>query len=622
MTEQHFDCDVAHSLKTLPTLPGVYKMLDTQGDVLYVGKALNLKKRVLSYFTRGSQTHKNRSLISQISKVAVTVTRSETEALILENAWIKLFQPKYNILLRDDKSYPFIYISEHPVFPSLSLVRRKKKPNSSHYFGPYPSTAAVHKTLHLIHKLFKIRNCSDAYFSARSRPCLQYQIKRCSAPCVHLISPTDYQQAVMDAKRFLQGKSQQILEDLTIRMQAAVERLAFEEAVILRDQIKHLRMIQEEQAVVQAKGDADVIVLETRPGFSAVQWVQIRRGEIIANDAYFPKIPHESFEQEQAEETLWQQVFTAFLAQIYFDNPTRIPACIITDREVEEKDLLQSALSSLRGKTCKIQIAKRGLPKRWLEFANQNLQLSVNKHANAKATMQLRMQALAKWLHIQQPIKRIECFDISHFQGDATVASCVVFDEQGPVKRSYRRFNIRGVMANDDYAAMNQVLSRRYQKLEPHDLPDILIVDGGLGQVRIARKVLETLGIEEKITILGVAKGPSRKSGRETFVFSSEHTQKMEELPEHSSIRHLLQFIRDEAHRFAIQTHRNKRDKSTLSSTLESIEGIGPKRRKALLQRFGGMRELRRASIEELMKVRSISADLAKKIYNHFNDSE
>lgn len=619
MTEEHFDFDVNQSLQNLPTLPGVYKMLDAQDDVLYVGKALNLKKRVSSYFSRSTQSHKNRALISQIVRVAVTITRSETEALILENAWIKLFQPKYNILLRDDKSYPFIYISEHPIFPSISLVRRKKKPNSSNFFGPYPSTAAVHKTLHLIHKLFKIRNCSDAYFSARSRPCLQYQIKRCSAPCVHLIAPAHYQQAVTDAKRFLQGKSQQILEDLTLRMQAAVERLAFEEAAMLRDQIKHLRTVQEEQAVVQAAGDADVIVLEARPGFSAVQLVQIRRGEIIATNSYFPSIPNESLEQDQDDSILWQQVFTAFLAQIYFDTPARIPPNIISDRAVADQDVLQSALSSLRGKNCKIKVAKRGLAKRWLEFAEQNLQLSVSKYANSKSIMQTRMQSLAKWLHLQQPIKKMECFDISHFQGAATVASCVVFDEQGPVKRSYRRFNIDGVAANDDYAAMEQVLSRRYQKMELDELPDVLIVDGGLGQVRIAHRVLTTLGIENQITLLGVAKGPTRKSGRETFVFATEHAKQMEDLPEQSPVRHLLQFIRDEAHRFAIQTHRKKRDKSTLSSTLESIEGIGPKRRKALLQRFGGMRDLRRASIDELMKVRGISEDLAKKIYAYLN---
>ena len=610
MIEQHF---TSHTLKNLPTHSGVYKMLDADGDILYVGKALNLRKRVSSYFSRTTQSSKNRALIAQIVNIAVTVTRSEAEALILENSWIKLYQPKYNILLRDDKSYPFIYVSEHPLFPGISLVRRKKRPNSSNYFGPYPSTASVHKTLHLIHKLFKIRNCTDMYFNTRSRPCLQYQIKRCTAPCVHLISAAHYQQSVLNAKRFLQGKSQQILEDLSIRMQAAVENLAFEEAAMLRDQIKHLRAVQEEQAMVQASGDADIIVLEAYLGFSCVQLVQIRRGEVLASDHYFPKVPTETLDQDQSDEALWQQVFTTFLAQLYFETPERIPKMVITDREIQDKNVLEDALTTLRGKKCHIKIAQRGLAKRWLEFATQNLQIAVSKYANSKATVQARMSALESWLQVSAPIQRIECFDVSHFQGDATVASCVVFDENGPVKREYRRFNISGVSANDDYAAMEQVLTRRYQKRE-HELPNLLMVDGGLGQVNIARRVLTTLGIADQIMILGVSKGRTRKAGWEKFIFGTNNENEAD-LPEHSPVRHLLQYIRDEAHRFAIQAHRKKRDKSTLSSTLESIEGIGPKRRKALLQRFGGMRELRRAPIDELMKVKGISADLAQKIY-------
>lgn len=617
MSALHFDLDVSQALLTLPIQPGVYKMLDSQGEVLYVGKALNLKKRVSSYFNRSAQTSKNRSLVSQIARIAITVTRSETEALILENSWIKLYQPKYNILMRDDKSYPYIYLSEHPLFPSVSLVRRKKNPNSNHFFGPYPSTAAVHKTLNLIHKLFKIRNCTDLYFNTRSRPCLQYQIKRCSAPCVHLAQPIDYQQAVLDTKRFLQGKSQQIIEDLTERMQRAVEKHAYEEAALLRDQIKHLRAVQEEQVMVRASGDADVIAIEAYPGFACVQLVQIRRGEVLANDHYFPSVPLESLETERPDEALWQQVFAAFLAQLYFDTPERIPKLVITDRLVEEKEILESVLSNLRGKDCQIKVGQRGLAKRWFDFAKQNLQLTVSKYASSQATMRARMDALAKWMHMPQDIKRIECFDISHFQGDATVASCVVFDQQGPAKRAYRRFNILGVKANDDYAAMEQALTRRYQKME-EEFPDLLIVDGGQGQVNIARRVLTSLGIQNQITILGVAKGPTRKSGWETFLFANEMSTDMS-LTEHSPARHLLQFIRDEAHRFAIQAHRKKRDKTSLSSSLESIEGIGPKRRKALLQRFGGMRDLRRAPLDELMKVRGINEDLARKIYEHLH---
>lgn len=604
-------------LSTLPTQSGVYKMLDAQDQVIYVGKALNLKKRVSSYFNASKQSSKNQSLVAQIARIDVTVTRSEAEALILENAWIKLFQPRYNILLRDDKTYPFIYLSEHPIFPSIAVVRRKKKPNSQHFFGPYPSVASVYKTLNLIQKLFKIRNCTDLYFNTRSRPCLQYQIKRCTAPCVHLVGAEVYQQTVLDAKRFLQGKSQQIIEDLTARMQTAVEKLAYEDAAILRDQIKHLRTVQEEQAMVHAHGDVDVIVLEAHTGFSCVQLTQIRQGEVIASDHYFPKLPPENLETVQTEDDLWQQVFSAFLAQIYFDMPERIPKMIYTDRSVEEQAGLQAALSTLRERKCEIKIAKRGVAKRWLEFAQQNLQLAVSKHTHSQATMQARMASFAEWMHLPHAIRRIECFDISHFQGDATVASCVVFDTQGPVKRAYRRFNIQNVSANDDYAAMEQVLLRRYQKME-QDLPDVLIVDGGQGQVNVAQRVLTQLGIQHAIAILGVAKGRSRKSGWETFIFTCDRSADLI-LPEHSPIRHLIQFIRDEAHRFAIQAHRKKRDASSLSSTLESIEGIGPKRRKALLQRFGGMRDLRKAPIDELMKVRGISADLAKKIHAYLH---
>ncbi len=616
MNDPQLNFDISEALHSLPTQPGVYKMLDAGGGVLYVGKALNLKKRVSSYFSGSVQSSKNRSLISQIKQIAITVTRTETEALILENSWIKLHQPKYNILLRDDKSYPFIYLSEHPLFPSISLVRRKKKPDSNHYFGPYPSIASVYKTLNLIHKLFKIRNCTDMYFNARSRPCLQYQIKRCTAPCVQLISSRDYQQAIKDAKRFLQGKSQQILEELSLRMQTAVDKLDFEDAVVLRDQIKHLRAVQEEQAMVQAGGDVDVIVVEAQSGFACVQWVTIRQGDVLGNEHYFPSVPVESLDSDTDKEALWQQVFKSFLAQIYFDMPERIPKTVICDRIIEEHEGLEAVLSNLRGRPCQLKVAQRGLAKRWLEFAVQNLQLTLNKYASSQATMQERMKGLSQWLQFPRMIRRIECFDISHFQGDATVASCVVFDEQGPLKRAYRRYNIVDITAADDYAAMEQVLTRRYQNKD-QDLPDLLIVDGGLGQVRVAQRVLSQLELSDKITILGVAKGPSRKSGWETFIFATAEGGDTV-LEERSPIRHLLQFIRDEAHRFAIQAHRKKRDKSTLSNTLESIDGIGPKRRKALLQRFGGMRELRRAPVDELMKVRGISAELAEKIHAFF----
>jgi excinuclease ABC subunit C len=597
-------------LKHISTLPGVYKMLDAQGDVLYVGKAINLNKRVASYFKKTVDSTKTRALVSHIASVEVTVTHTETEALILESSWIKLFRPKYNILMRDDKSYPYIYISDHPVFPNISVIRRKKKPTTGQCFGPYPNANAVRETMNIIHKVFHIRNCNDVYFNARSRPCLQFQINRCSAPCTHFISPEAYQHSVRDAKQFLQGKSQQILETMEARMQALVVNLAFEEAAILRDQIQYLRRVQEQQPIQSANRDADIVVLVAQPGFACVQSVQVRGGAVVASEQFFPSVPELGLETFPDDNALWQQVFAAFLTQRYFDTPGSIPGMIVTDRPVMEGDALQQALSTLRGKHCEIRHGKRGLPARWLEFAHNNLQQALAKHQLATETMQLRLKALATFLDLDHDIQRIDCFDVSHFQGEATVASCVVFDIKGPCKREYRRFNIHDVTAGDDYAAMEQALLRRFQKPD-NPLPDVLIIDGGLGQVSVARRVLAMLN-KKSITLLGVAKGPSRKSGVEQLILAcgrSDHT-----LPENSPARHVIQHIRDEAHRFAITAHRKQRNKTGMKDRLEDIEGIGPKRRKALLQRFGSVRELSKASVEELTKVSGISKELAKKI--------
>ena len=597
-------------LKHISTLPGVYKMLDAQGDVLYVGKAINLNKRVASYFKKTVDSTKTRALVSHIASVEVTVTHTETEALILESAWIKLFRPKYNILMRDDKSYPYIYISDHPVFPNISVIRRKKKPKTGQCFGPYPNANAVRETMNIIHKVFHIRNCTDVYFNARSRPCLQFQINRCSAPCTHFISPESYQRAVRDAKHFLQGKSQQIIETMETRMQALVVDLAFEAAAILRDQIQYLRRVQTQQPIQSAHRDADIVVLVAQPGFACVQSVQVRGGAVVASEQFFPTVPELGLAIGPDEDTLWQQVFSAFLTQRYFDTPERIPGMIVTDRPVSECDILQQALSTLRGKRCQIKHAKQGLAARWLEFAHNNLQQALAKHQLATDTMQLRLDALATFLHLDRDIQRIDCFDVSHFQGEATVASCVVFDRKGPCKREYRRFNIQGVTAGDDYAAMEQALLRRFQKSDKQ-LPDVLIIDGGIGQISVARRVLMMLNLDS-ITLLGVAKGPSRQSGAEQLILASGRSDPS--LPENSPARHVIQHIRDEAHRFAITAHRHQRNKTGMKDRLEDIPGIGPKRRKALLQRFGSVRELSKASIEELTKVSGVSKALAKKI--------
>lgn len=613
-------------IKHVSSQPGVYKMLDAQGEVLYVGKALNLNKRVASYFKKHLDSPKTQVLVSQIAAVDVTVTHTETEALILESAWIKQFRPKYNILMRDDKSYPYIYISDHPVYPNIGVIRRKKKPTTGQYFGPYPSATAVRETIHVIHKIFQIRNCTDVYFNARSRPCLQYQIKRCSAPCTHLISPQAYRQSVQNAEQFLRGKSQSVLEALEKRMQTAVAALAFEEAAQLRDQIHALRTVQQQQPIVRTHQDADVVVVHIQPGATCVQWVQIRQGAITASDQFFPEIPEPLLEmsdvgagspdEKEPEHTLWQQVLNAFITQRYFDAPQQIPRVIITQYPVEHSDTLQQALSNLRGKRCQIKVGKRGLPARWLAFAQHNLQQALAKHQMNTDTMQTRFQALETFLQRSEPIHKLACFDVSHFQGDATVASCVVFDRQGACKREYRRFNIRGVIPGDDYAAMEQALLRRFKKTEWH-FPDVLLVDGGVGQMAVAYRVLAMLGLEH-ITVIGIAKGPSRKSGREQLWLATGESQSM--LPEHSPARHLIQHIRDEAHRFAITAHRKQRDKKSMRDALGEIPGIGPKRRKALLTRFGSVREIAKASLEELMKVPGVHRDLAKKMCEHLKN--
>lgn len=617
MNEQDTPFDLSHFLANLTSEPGVYRMLDAEGGVLYVGKAANLKKRVSSYFNKQSTASKTRSLVSQIVSVEVTVTRSETEALLLESNLIKTLLPKYNILLRDDKSYPYLHVSSNHPFPRMELFRSKKKPQKGEFYGPYPSTTAVRETLNTIQKVFKIRNCSDSYFSARSRPCLQYQIKRCTAPCTGYISQQEYQQSVNDATRFLQGKSQLILDELAQRMEEAVSRLAFEEAAALRDQIKSLRLIQEQQAMVHSGGDADIIAIEAQPGFACIQCVTVREGQVIASQSFFPAVPQQVFAEEEEGEGLWQRVFEAFVGFYYLDRPERIPALILTHENLTDQTALENMLAGLSGKKCQIKTKPRGAKARWLDFALNNLSLSVADHNASSATMKKRYQALCQLLERQEPILRMECFDISHTQGEATIASCVVFDADGPRKSDYRRFNIDDITPGDDYAALEQAITRRFKRLvDEKRLPDLLIIDGGKGQVSVAKRVFSALNIQG-VTLLGIAKGPDRKAGWERLILVAQNKEIT--LPIDSPALHLLQHIRDEAHRFAITSHRKKRQSARLESSLESIEGVGPKRRQALMRRFGGLRELAKAPIEEIAKVGGISADLATRIYEHFH---
>ena len=615
MNDRELSVDLSTFLANLTSSPGVYRMLDVDGNVLYVGKASNLKKRVNSYFNKHNTGVKTRSLVSQIVSIDVSITRSETEALLLESSLIKSLRPKYNVLMRDDKSYPYIHISHSNPFPRLALIRAKKKPQEGDFFGPFPSTTAVRATLNIIQKVFRIRNCSDSYFSGRSRPCLQYQLKRCSAPCTGYISASEYQQSVADVTRFLQGKSQQILDELVVRMDDAVACLDFEEAARLRDQIKNLRLVQEQQGVVHLCGDADVIVIDARPGFACIQCVSVRDGEVLASMSFFPSVPKQGLVDDA--ESLWQQVFEAFIAYYYLDTPARIPALIITDHVVDEKSGLQIMLSDLRGKVCKIQTKPRGVKARWLDFAINNLRLSMSEHMSSAALIKTRYEALSSLIQLPGPIMRMECFDISHTQGDQTVASCVVFDAAGPNKRQYRRFNITGITPGDDYAAMEQAITRRFKRLmDEKRLPDVLIVDGGKGQVSVARRTFEALGVKG-VTLLGIAKGPSRKAGWERLILADGAHEIT--LAADSPALHLLQHIRDEAHRFAITTHRAKRQKKSMDSSLDAIPGIGAKRRRALLSRFGGLRELVNAPIAEIEKVQGISQALAIRIYQHFH---
>jgi excinuclease ABC subunit C len=607
--------DIQKFIANLTSAPGVYRMLDDAGTVLYVGKATNLKKRVSSYFTNQNTGAKTRALVSQIKSIDVSVTRTETEALLLESSLIKSLLPKYNVLLRDDKSYPYIYVNSNHVYPRMEMIRSKKKPQKGVYFGPYPSSVAVRETLNIIQKVFRIRNCRDNYFSTRSRPCLQYQIKRCTAPCTGYISPEDYQRSINDAIRFLQGKSQLILDELACRMESAVTRLAYEEAAVLRDQIKNLRLVQEQQGIMQGHGDADVIAIEAQRSFGCVQWVTVREGKVTASQSFFPSVPKTAID-ENADD-LRQQILEAFVAFYYVDAPERIPALLILDEPVADLKIIEKLLTELRGKNCTVQVYPRGTKKGWLEFTKNNLRLSIAEHVNSKATLASRYEALAELLQFTGSIVRMECFDISHTQGDATIASCVVFDNEGPRKRDYRRFNITGITPGDDYAAMEQVLTRRFKRLlTTSDLPDVLIIDGGKGQVEVARRVLANLGVEG-ILLLGIAKGPSRKAGWERLILVAQGKEIT--LPEDSKALHLLQHIRDEAHRFAITAHRKKRQKASFDSSLETIQGVGPKRRHALLQRFGGLRELAKAPIEEIAKVGGISAELASRIFQHFH---
>ncbi|WJW74291.1 excinuclease ABC subunit UvrC [Thiohalobacter sp. IOR34] len=596
--------DVDSFLRSLTGRPGVYRMLDAEGRILYVGKARNLKKRVSSYFRKALDT-KTQALMAQVRQVEVTVTHTESEALILESTLIKTHRPRYNILLRDDKSYPYIYISTDQTYPRISLHRGARS-GKGRYFGPYPNAHAVRESLHLLQKVFRVRQCEDSFFANRSRPCLQYQIKRCSAPCTGEISPEDYARDLRHTELFLEGRNSEVVEALARRMEAAAERLDYEQAALYRDQIASLRRVQERQYVSGEKGDLDIVAAELRGGVACVQVFFIRAGRNLGNKAFFPRCPAGAGIDE---------LLPAFIAQYYLEHEP--PGLILVNRATAEAEWLQAALAERAGRRVEIRSRVRGERARWLEMAVRNAQHAIDARLASRAGMLQRLEALQQVLGLDEPPQRMECFDISHTRGEATVASCVVFNAEGPLKSDYRRFNIEGITPGDDYAALAQALERRYTRLKKGEgrLPDVLFIDGGKGQVAAVRRVLEELQVTE-VLLVGVAKGPERRPGWEILHIPGREPV---DLPGDSRALHLIQQIRDEAHRFAITGHRQRRARARAESPLEAIPGIGPRRRQQLLRQFGGLRELARAGVEDLSRVKGISRRLAQQIYDAFH---
>lgn len=594
-------------LKTLTSRPGVYRMLDSEGTVLYVGKAKDLKRRVSSYFTRASNK-RIANMVMQIRNIEITATHTESEALILENTLIKEHKPKYNVLLRDDKSYPYLFLSDDE-FPRLSYHRGAKKA-SGRYFGPYPSSGAVRETLQLLQKLFPVRQCENSYYKNRSRACLQYQIERCSAPCVSFISKERYQQDVDETTMFLEGKGSDVIQRWVEKMEAASEALEFEEAAKLRDQITALRSVQEKQYVSGERGDLDIVACAVHKGQACIQLFFVRQGRNLGNKSLYPRSVDGA---EPAE------VISAFLSQYYIGRA--LPQQILVSHSPADQDVLEELLSEQAGRKLKIQANPRGERARWLSMALQNAKIALEARLASAASTRARLDALQQTLGLDEPPERMECFDISHTSGQQTVASCVVFKNGEPYKTDYRRFNIKGITPGDDYAAMHQALTRRYQRIQSGDgtLPDILLIDGGRAQLNVARDILQSLDIDT-VFMLGVAKGPDRKPGLEQLILVDQEQPLI--LPSHSPALHLVQHIRDEAHRFAISGHRQKRGKAKTHSVLEDIAGIGPKRRQRLLKQFGGIQALSRAGVEDISSVEGISKALAQEIYAAFHGDD
>lgn len=591
-------------LKTLPHKPGIYRMVNGGGEILYIGKAKDLKQRVSSYFRGQLVNSRVWSMVQKIRDIRITLTNTEAEALLLESNLIKKHQPRYNILLRDDKGYPYLYLSHHR-FPRLRFHRGGRS-GKGKYFGPYPSSGAVREALQKLQKLFQVRQCEDSYFTNRARPCLQFQIKRCSAPCTDEIKASDYQNDVNHTIKFLQGKSKQVIDDLVKQMDQAAEKLEYEAAAKSRDVIEKLRAISQQQYISGAKGDIDVIALHYASKVASVQVLMIRSGNNLGNKNYFPTLP--AMDVNEAD------ILASFIAQYYLSR--NIPKQIICSQVPDNYEALSEMLTLKAQRKVTLICTTRGERRKWLEMASRNALHALQLNLSSKAGMQKRLLALQDELQLSYLPARMECFDISHTQGEATVASCVVFGAEGAIKFDYRRYNISGIVAGDDYAAMKQALQRRFKNAlkGAAKLPDILFIDGGKGQVRQALEVLEALDIKG-VDVIGVTKGEGRKADLDTLTIAKSKI----ELAPHSSALHLIQQIRDEAHRFAITGHRHRRQKARTRSPLEEVAGLGPKRRRNLLKQFGGMRAITIASVDELSKVSGISRSLATKIYDVFH---
>ena len=592
-----------HLIKRLPNLPGVYKMLGKNGDIIYVGKAKSLKSRVNSYFAKTIDHPKTRALVQRIDNIETIITRSETEALLLEQNLIKLHRPPYNVLLRDDKSYLYVFISADKPYPRLAYGRGKGQHQKGRFFGPFPSAHAAKQTLLMMQKMFMVRQCTNAFFAQRQRPCLEYQIKRCKAPCVRLVSPEDYADDVNNTIRFLKGEGTDLQVKLVGKMEQAAEDMNFEQAALYRDQLSMLREVQAKQAVYTVKGEADIIAIASQAGITCVHVMNVRNGQVLGGNNYFPDVDSENDIADNLSE---------FVSSFYFQVSDDLPEELIISHELPDQTAMTEALTETFGKKVTIKTKVREQRSEWLTLAQMNannaLQTKLGDYLEVKSRFNA-LNAVLKEALQGKSLDRIECFDISHTMGEATIASCVVADQGGLRKRDYRQYAIHGITGGDDYAAMKQVLNRRYSK---QPLPDLLLIDGGKGQLNMAKDVLSELGILPQTLLVGVAKGEGRKAGLEVLHFIDREPL---DLPADSKALHLIMHIRDEAHRFAITAHRKKRDKRRSSSVLEAIPGLGEKRRRELLNHFGGLQQLLGASQDEIGQVNGIGKVMANTIY-------